>query len=528
VQSDESAIGFSRSALFRLEKTCEWCERRCSAHPWRCVGIFLAILFGISLVQSVIAKMWIDEFYTYFAVHQPTVAGVYRALKSGIDSTPPAYALLLRSLRPVLGYGVLDLRLPSIAGFCLMCVCVFAFVYRRLPALYALLAMLFACVKMLHFATDGRPYGLVLGLSALALLCWQAAAEGRYRSTALPILTLSLWSATALHYYSITLLIPLFAAEIVRQRSSKKFDIPMLAALAAAPLVLIPHIPLIQAQRRFIPHFYSRPSLHSFIDFYGDYARYGALLAFPLLVFLIFRARRATEPATRGSCRTMPVYEWALSIALIVLPVAIIVGSMLTIKAFVDRYVMLAVLGFSALAAALLCRIARANAAVAVFGIVLLLLGFSGKAAIGLKNAPRLHDSEALSRMLPNAPDDGSPILVADHHQFVELSYYGNASFRNRLVYAASPELSDRYTGNDTGELVLDALSRYTSLRITTYEDFIRTNTRFLLAANADDWLVWQLGRSGYRVSLISEGWQPGLFEVEATGQSKLAKSDSL
>ena len=367
----------------------------------------------------------------------------------------------------------------------------------------------------------------MLGLSALALLCWQAAAEGRYRSTALPILTLSLWSATALHYYSITLLIPLFAAEIVRQRSSKKFDIPMLAALAAAPLVLIPHIPLIQAQRRFIPHFYSdRRCTRSSIST-------GIMLAMSLCWPSIarvsdLRARRATEPPTRGSRGTMPVYEWALSIALIVLPVAIIVGSMLTIKAFVDRYVMLAVLGFSALAAALLCRIARANAAVAISGIVLLLLGFAGKAAIGIKNAPRLHDSEALSRMLPNAPDDGSPILVANHHQFVELSYYGNASFRNRLVYAASPELSDRYTGNDTGELVLDALSRYTQLRITTYEDFIRTNTRFLLAANADDWLVWQLGRSGYRVSLISEGWQPGLFEVEATGQSKLAKSDSL
>jgi hypothetical protein len=48
------------------------------------------------------------------------------------------------------------------------------------------------------------------------------------------------------------------------------------------------------------------------------------------------------------------------------------------------------------------------------------------------------------------------------------------------------------------------------------YDDFVKHHQRFLLAANAQDWLVWQFSRSGFHVNLVEPHWEPGLFEVEA------------
>ena len=201
-----------RHATLRLREISEWLEDKSSAYAWRWAGAFIAIVFLVSLVRASRAKMWIDELYTYYSSHQPSAAGVVNAIREGCDGAPPAYALIVRALRPVLGGGVIDLRVPAVLGFCLMCICVFAFVYRRIPALYAGVAMLFACDSALYFATEGRAYGLVLGLVALSLVCWQMAAEGRHRVAALSTFVVCMWVATALHYYSILLLMPLFVA----------------------------------------------------------------------------------------------------------------------------------------------------------------------------------------------------------------------------------------------------------------------------------------------------------------------------
>jgi hypothetical protein len=230
MSSAQSVASLLGSIVARIEKACDWCGATISRYPWQSVCGFIAILLICSLVWACLGKMWMDEFYTLFVVRQPTTADVFSALNAGADNTPPTFALLLRALRPILGDGVLDLRIPGLIGICLMSICIFAFVYRRLPGAWAFLAMLFACETTIYYATDGRPYGLCLGLCALALVCWQEAGDGRHRAIAIPILTLSLWFATAIHYYSLLLIVPLLAAEVVRWRHSGKFDASLTTA----------------------------------------------------------------------------------------------------------------------------------------------------------------------------------------------------------------------------------------------------------------------------------------------------------
>jgi hypothetical protein len=212
---------------------------------------------------------------------------------------------------------------------------------------------------------------------------------------------------------------------------------------------------------------------------------------------------------------------------LTILPLGIIFGSMLTVKAFVFRYVLWTALGVSVLAASILYRLTRGSAAAAGTAIIVLLLVFAAKTAMAIRSGLHLRAAEPLKSLLAHAPLDGTPILIADPHKFVELSYYGDASLRPRLVYAVSPELANRYTNVDTDELLLSALERRTSLHITPYEQFVRTYRRFLLAANAEDWLVWQLQQSGYRVSLMSKSWEPGIFSVVFSARGDLVACTS-
>jgi hypothetical protein len=196
------------------------------------------------------------------------------------------------------------------------------------------------------------------------------------------------------------------------------------------------------------------------------------------------------------------------------LPAIVVFGSMLTIKTFVDRYLVWTVTGFAILGAALLYRITRGSALAAASVIVLLLGAFAAASAAGILKSSHLRESQPVLTELMRLPAGSTPIVIADHHAFMELTYYAPRELRSRIVYVVSPSMERAYTGTDTGDLLLSALARHTSLPIVTYDEFVRRNKHFLLVARAEDWLVWKFDRSGYHVELLEPHWEPGLFDV--------------
>src|SRR5206468_3466418 len=105
-------------------------------------------------------------------------------------------------------------RLPEILAYLVFLLCMYVFVARRTNEVYGLFAMIVPTLTAAgYYASEARAYALVLAFASLALLCWQAAAEGRHRRAAVVGLALALALATSAHYYAVLVVGPLALGE---------------------------------------------------------------------------------------------------------------------------------------------------------------------------------------------------------------------------------------------------------------------------------------------------------------------------
>ena len=477
------------------------------------VVLFVLLFLACTIVQDIRKPMWVDEFYTLYTSRQATPAEIYKATIDGCDSML-LYDMTVHAILPVVRIDELAVRLPATLGFCCMIVFLLAFCRRRLPTDYAMAAALLACNAQLMYSTEGRGYGVVLGCAAGALLCWQYAMEGRHRILAIPMLAFCAALMTAMHYYSIFFWIPLLLAEMARWRSSRKLDWAILAAMTPVLFVLALHYQLIMAGAPIQKHFFSPAQWSSIPACYIEC--FGTMMVcciFPAAVLAVF----STIPDDRSAKQSSLIpSEWVALGAFSLMPLCVIVLAKYSTHMFVSRYVLWAVPGVAILLVALLCRVARGRA---VVGVSLLGLMVAYVAAAEVKHMlqkPELTKGEATLQSLASLPDGTEPIVVADAHVFLELSYYAESRIQKRLVYPVNPALDLRYYGNDTSPLILQALSHYTKLRIVPYDEVVAAHPRFVLAALPINYMPWYLIESGYRVVPFGSPKIPLLFEVEA------------
>jgi hypothetical protein len=500
-------------------------EAALHAYFWR-----LAVLLGILFLASSITidlrkKMWIDELYTLHMARQASLTEIVNATLEGCDGVPPLYAMIVHGILPWIRNEALAVRLPSTLGFCAMVFCLLAFCWRRWPAAYALLPALLASNAALGYSTDGRSYGLVLGCTAAALLCWQAATENRRRLVTVPLLAFCLMAAIALHYFAIFIVAPLFLAELARARETRKLDFPVLIALATGPLMLALHYPLIAAGRTLQAHYWAPAQLSVLLWVY----EWNGMMMFllPALVLIALwnmpDLLLADRPPTSRLPLTIP--EWVAAVAFLLMPVAAFVLSKYTAGVFVDRYVLWMVVGTAIAIGASLCNAGRLNPLVGLSMAVCILAIIGAREVAGLRERPLLRESESAYRELERLPPDSQPVVVANHHVFMELSYYARPELRARLIYPLSISLDLRYNNVDTGPRIFSALRHRTTLRIIDYDTVLQSYPRFLLAASSKDYLPWHLVRSGYRVTPLGQG-STTLYQVEPPVKQILTSSN--
>ncbi|MGH9852980.1 MAG: glycosyltransferase family 39 protein, partial [Blastocatellia bacterium] len=292
-QADE--IANSRLAI-RLNGLAEalagYVEKR---KVWFLAG-FSTLYLAVTCLVATQKPLWNDELYTLYIARLPGLSDVWAALSTGAEQLPPFFYVITRASLALFGPNDQAIRLPEVIGFWVMGLCLFRFVSKRAPAVYGFLAMLFPLVtEAYYYASEARPYGLVLGFSALALLCWQSATERDSRLLSLAGLAVSLAAAVSCHYYAVFVFAPLAFAEAVRFLSRRRPDWAVWAAFGLGVTPLLAFLPLIQRAMSYSSTFWSKPRWMAIPDFYYFLLAPAAL---PLMALLVLSA---IYPQTRNA-----------------------------------------------------------------------------------------------------------------------------------------------------------------------------------------------------------------------------------
>ena len=207
-------------------------------------GLLVMFLVCTSLLGAT-KLLWYDEFLTYYPAKM-SLPDLFAFYHNALDTQTPTQALLIKAVMSIFGDSHWAVRVPSILGFALACFCIYLFVERRLPRTYAVAAMMFpAATIAIYFATVARPYSLLLGFTALVMVCWQRASEENRHWGWVAALGFSLVACIFCHYYALVLWAPLAIAEFVRWRERGKTDFALwLVCLAAmcSILIFLPYI----------------------------------------------------------------------------------------------------------------------------------------------------------------------------------------------------------------------------------------------------------------------------------------------
>jgi len=471
--------------------------------------LWLALLSVVYLVPTCVhaarERLWYDEILTLDAsALLPSLGALWSFLKRGLELNPPLGFIVAAASESVFGRNAFGLRFPSVIAFWIMSACLYAFLRRRLPLPFALAgALLPALTAAVRYSYEARPYAEVLALAGVALVAWQAAAEGRGRRIALPAITFALAAVLCAQPLAITLAVPFLAGEVTRSIQRRRLDVPMWLAFAAATPALwllwkLKSAAGVAASAQSAVHPLNLVGLTYFLILMP------AILPVAAAGFLLLMSRAQPEvPAEIG--RGMPGYELAAMIGFVAIPFAAVPISMLG-GLYWPRYSLNSVIGLAGCLAALLFRMAasrpRAGMAVAALFatafVVEQALPADKRLDTGIEAGAH---TASLQEVLEGMRGD-EPIVVGRPLAFLELEHYASPALAGRLYYLTDPEAAARWVGNVVFDVKGPVLREFVPFRshFEEYRPFVARHKRFVVAEPG--WVVPQLTADGATVRL--------------------------
>ena len=450
--------------------------------------VLVCLTSALSIAWSNQKLMSQDEMYEFQTDSVGSVAELIRVQETWpISLDPLVYHVLSHGAMQVFGVGSFAQRFPALLGFLLMQVCLFFFVRNLAGERAGVVAAAFpALTATLYYSAEGRPYGLLLGLYALALLSWQRATRKRTgRAWALVGLAAALAATINSHYFGVLLLFPVCAAEVWRTMLRRRIDWPVVTAIVIGTAGLLATRPFLKAAGEFRKNYYNSGSvgLHditrAYRSIFVDYTKMAIraqhlwMLVLCLLgVSLLWGCWRVI----RGREVLIPAAEWVLLIALAVLPFCGYVLARLVTHSIEVRYVVGALVAISAMAGVATSQWLRRDK---VFSAVLvaLVLGIVGLGALSIREEQRNTAERLASLVVPadvKAALDENPdgrLYIQNMGAFEEDRYYEpdpDIKSRMTLVYSADEEL--RWNRHDTMALTAMHMEHFTPLPIISFE----------------------------------------------------------
>jgi hypothetical protein len=508
----ESRANDARIRAFLLARI-QRAEAFCDRHGPFLFFLAVAIFSVFALYQSSRKPLWFDELLGLSAASAPRLRDIFAALARPVDINPPLYHLIDRLCLDLFGRSAFAARLPAFAGMLVFFWSLYTFISRRLSRVWGVLAVLVAiCMPVSAYAWEGRPYGLLLGITGVAMVSWQRWIGNRDHKS-LAIFTVACFFLPLTHYYAVLIPASFVLAALIHGALQKRMDMPLILAGALAPAVALFLVRgLIHPQRAILTNMHSKGSIASFA--YGMTPLTVPPWAICLTLGLLTIGFWIGKDSSALTLKPVPGFrdaEWILAWILMFLPVTGAIATVAT-HVYIPRYFMACLAGFVILFCHVTAYIRSQCRGVAFLLICAMVAVFVfedvGHAVEKRHQPPRLAWVPAL------VSQTGKPVIFMDAKDYLQAWDMFPAS-RGSLYYAAEPELADRLTGTDTDDKLMIALAETEPHHVIRLADMANISASWNVAAGEFGWLVGCLTNMDLDMRTGSPGAAFSVFRVD-------------
>lgn len=481
------------------------------AHPLLSFLLLLSVTIPGMLGKSLNKPLWHDELFTFYIAQARSIPALLNEIQL-VDLNPPLSYLATRLSYSIFGVNTLSCRLPEILGFLLAMLSLYLFLRRRAGTLYGLLAAgLLYAGAFGALATEARPYGLLLGFSALSLLAWQLARE---RKRFAVLLAFAGCGLLLTHIFSVFVWGALVAAEVIRIAQRRRVEWVLVLAWAVPLLCIVTYVPQLRAHSQAIFPAALQPTVGTLFRFYNTWveADVRAVLLTAVLLLLLsgprtFRGR--TQPYL-----TLP--EWASIGFLFAIPLVLLLVLIRSHSAFFERYATAGTIGLCVLAAMLLAfwTSRDTRAALLCLSVAFIISGQLSAAVNALRHKATFTQTEpkpatCQACQLSQKLDPTLPFVDASGLTFLEMDHREDPAMLQHVFYLTDRQASRQYAHANIFEGMQTEKELFPiRANVSTYMAFIKTHRHFFVFgeyAYPEDWLLRKLEADGANLRLLGE-----------------------
>ena len=206
----------------------------------------LTTIYLISLIIPGFLILWHDELFTYYIAKAGSLQQLVNEIRL-LDLNPPLVYVVTGLAQRLLGESPFATRVPEILTFFLASIAFLCFVARRAGFLWGACAVLLLWYSpSFYYATQARPYALLLASFSLTLLSWDESIRlnSSYRRLALAGVVIGNLGMMASHVFGIFSIGPFLLAEMVRFYQTRKPDWSLWACLLLPLGMVTTYVPL--------------------------------------------------------------------------------------------------------------------------------------------------------------------------------------------------------------------------------------------------------------------------------------------
>jgi hypothetical protein len=465
----------SAKSIWRIESRAAALERFLEQRQFWVLAVWSLVYFAGTMLRAHGKPFWYDEILTLLEARQPNLPAAMRAL-GDVDWMPPANHLTFYLTDKLVGSGEVAFRIPVMIAFWVFCICLYFFARRRVSIFFALTAMLLPYASAFQsYSYEARGYACMLGFCGIALVSWQAAAEGIMRPWSLVALALGLAGAISFQYWAVLMYLPLAGPEAYRSIRLRRVDWPIWSAFAVGGLPLVASLFLILHGVRSWSSYSGmlvQPGAYRFFYTVGFrvYFAFAIPAALLLATWFLCGGRKERPEGTRPA--VIPDYEWlAALILLLVVPVAVVsIALVVPPHSFSIRYAAPAVGGYALLISFLAAHFAGKRSSIGLVCVLAALAPF-----LYLMTQPDRFENPF--RNVPGLEQrlQSGPVVVQNLMTYLPLWYYTPDQLKPRLFYLTGQHAAIYYGGSPFDEFAK------LGVPVVPYDSFALPGTEFLL-----------------------------------------------